>query len=131
MEKKMREEIIIYGMLYITFLLWNYQISYIKDMRKMMDILCHVSYIILLSQNIHTFILRASMAIMNLILQSSPNEKSPQVAEMVTIGIFVMAGSINYFISDFYLQKMDKAIKKNSFSWAVVFPIIKFDEWDK
>ena len=29
MEKKMREEIIIYGMLYITFLLWNYQISYI------------------------------------------------------------------------------------------------------
>lgn len=131
MEKKMREEIIIYGMLYITFLLWNYQISYIKDMRKMMDILCHVSYIILLSQNIHTFILRASMAIMNLILQSSPNEKSPQVAEMVTIGILVMAGSINYFISDFYLQKMDKAIKKNSFSWAVVFPIIKFDEWDK
>ena len=116
MEKKMREEIIIYGMLYITFLLWNYQISYIKDMRKMMDILCHVSYIILLSQNIHTFILRASMAIMNLILQSSPNEKSPQVAEMVTIGIFVMAGSINYFISDFYLQKMEKAIKKNSFS---------------
>ena len=57
MEKKMREEIIIYGMLYITFLLWNYQISYIKDMRKMMGhIMSCVLYYFTLSKHTHIYI---------------------------------------------------------------------------